>query len=139
MGSGQVPRPYKKHFPPQAFNRLGYISKKEIDTIRADAYTYGNVALQVRQGLTLCLFSYPTENPHLPFDSEQPSVWQIYYLTSADNLLAFPNIGEVLIVLAYVLAKRPGVEFSISRVSESLTSSILVLTAISKATLSLNN
>lgn len=45
-------------------------NQKEIDTLRADANTYGNIALQVRQGLTLCLFSYPTENPHQPFNSE---------------------------------------------------------------------
>ena len=70
LGSRQVPRPYNEHFPPQGFNRLGYISKKQIDTLRADANTYGNVALQVRQGLPLCLFSYPTENPHQPFHSE---------------------------------------------------------------------
>ena len=46
------------------------MSKKEIDTLRADANTYGNVALQVRYGLTLCLFLYPGEIPHQPFVSE---------------------------------------------------------------------
>ena len=52
LGSSQVPRPYNEHFPPQDFSRLGYILKPEIDTLRADANTYGHIALQVRQGLT---------------------------------------------------------------------------------------